>query len=152
MAKQEDRNESPINFILQALTKLRFPNVVEAGIMMRMQYETAFGIHNHEAKDDPKVPWPLLAMSPKESLTVVDPLDFRLDQFAENRVHDIFGIAFDDLIQFPRADYLKVIASAKKHSAKLAGTGDRQLRDLEKAMQVIAQQNQQQGSQPPKKS
>lgn len=107
--------------------------------MMRMQYETAYGIFNHDAKDDPSVPWPLLALSTKESLNLVDPLDFRLDQFAENRVFEIFGVPFDQLLQFPRADYLKVIQSAKKHSSKMFGGVDRQFKELEKVFAQIAQ-------------
>jgi hypothetical protein len=117
------------------MTKLKFPNVVEADLIMRMEYESAFGIYDHQAPDNPEVPWPLLFVSPKESLANVDPLDFRLDQFAENRVHEIFGISFDQLIQFPRRDFLKVIASAKKHSAKALGGTSGKLRDLEKMLE-----------------
>lgn len=119
------------------MTNAHFPNVVEADYFMRMQYETAFGIIDHQAPDQKEIPWPLLFVSPRESLTTVDPLDFRLDQFAENRVHEIFGISFDELIQFPRRDFLKVIESAKKHSAKLLGAGNKQLQDLEKALKGI---------------
>lgn len=123
-----------MNVILQAMTKLRFPNVVEADLIMRMQYETAFGIYNHDGPEDKDVPWPLLYVSPKESLASVDPLDFRLDQFAENRVYDIFGIPFDQLIQFPRRDFLKVIASAKKHSAKALGGVSKDFKKLEETL------------------
>lgn len=113
------------------MTKLKFPNVVEADLIMRMHYETAFGIYDHHGPENPDVPWPLLYLSPKESLAEVDPLDFRLDQFAENRVFEIFGIPFDQLIQFPRRDFLKVIQSAKKHSAKTLGGAGRELKKLE---------------------
>lgn len=101
---------------------------------MRMEYETAFGIYNHQAPDDLNVPWPLLAVSPKESMALIDPLDFRLDQYAENRVYEIFGISFDQLIRFPRSDFLKVIQSAKKHSARVLGGGMKDLRKLEDAL------------------
>lgn len=120
------------------MTSFKFPNVVEADMMMRMKYETAFDIYDHDKDDDPEVPWPLLAISPRESMNLVDPLDFRLDQFAENRVYDIFGIPFDQLIQFPRKDFLKVIASAKKHSGKLLGGSDTRMKELERSLGLIA--------------
>lgn len=99
---------------------------------MRQAYETAFNIFNHDLPDDPKVPWPLLAISPKEALDKVDPLDFRLTQYAENRVHEIFGIPFDQLLHFPRRDYLKVIAAAKKQSGNLNDASDSGLKELER--------------------
>lgn len=110
--------------------------------MMQMEYETAYSIYDHFKPDDPNVPWPILAVSPKESVSMVDPMDFRLDQFAENRVHEIFGLSFDEVIHYPRRDYLKVIESAKKHSAKyLSGMGalGKQLTSMEKQMQVLNQ-------------
>lgn len=124
---------------MDALTKLEFPNVVEAELMMRVEYEKAFNIYDHSGPDNPNVPWPLLAISPKESLNVVDPLKFRTDQFAENRVAEIFGMSFDQLIQYPRRDYLIMIESAKKHSNKLDGLTDSKLRSLERAAVQIAQ-------------
>lgn len=127
------------------MTNAKLPNVVDAELFMRMKYETAFGIYNHDAPDDKNVPWPLLFCSPLEDLARVDPLDFRLDQFAENRVHEIFGFSFDELIRYPRRDFLKVINSAKKHSAKLLGGGSSAIKQLEK---MLAQQS---GNQPPKK-
>lgn len=105
---------------------------------MRQKYETEMGIYDHGKDDDPNVPWPLLALSPMESLTSVDPMAFRLDQFAENRVADVFGISFDQLIQFPRRDYLQVIASAKKHSGKALSGTDAKLKELEKALGLVA--------------
>lgn len=132
--------------ILQAIREAKFPNIVEANIFMSMRYDVAFGIYDHDAPDRPDVPWPLLYVSPKEDLTRVDPLDFRLDQYAENRVFDIFGIPFDELIKFPRRDYLKVIQAAKKHSAKaLGGRGT----DLSKLEKLLLQQGV--TNQPPKK-
>lgn len=101
---------------------------------MRMKYESAFGIYNHDLPDDPATPWPLLFCSPREDLSAVDPLDFRLDQFAENRVAEIFGFSFDELIQWPRRDFLKVMNSAKKHSSRLYGAGNKTLKDLEKML------------------
>jgi hypothetical protein len=131
--------------ILDAMTKAKLPNVVDAELFMRMKYETAFGIYNHDAEDNPAVPWPLLFCSSREDLSSVDPLDFRLDQFAENRVHEIFGFSFDELIHYPRRDFLKVMNSAKKHSAKLFGGGNRTLTQLEKLL------SQQTPPNPPKK-
>ncbi|BAQ02716.2 hypothetical protein [Ralstonia phage RSL2] len=119
---------------MEAMTNTKLPNVVDAELFMRMKYETAFGIYNHDAPDDKSVPWPLLFCSPLEDLARVDPLDFRLDQFAENRVHEIFGLSFDELIRYPRRDFLKVINSAKKHSAKLLGAGNGAIQKLEKLL------------------
>uniref|UniRef100_A0AAU7PFI9 Uncharacterized protein n=1 Tax=Burkholderia phage vB_BgluM-SURPRISE13 TaxID=3159457 RepID=A0AAU7PFI9_9VIRU len=116
------------------MTTAKLPNVVDAELFMRMKYETAFGIYNHDLPDDPKVPWPLLFCSPREDLAVADPLDFRLDQFAENRVHEIFGFSFDELIHYPRRDFLKVMNSAKKHSAKMYGQGNGFLKKLEQQL------------------
>ena len=101
---------------------------------MQMYYESAFGIYDHSAQDSPETPWPLLVPTQKESLTLLDPLDFRLDQFAENRVFEVTGIPFHELIQFPRRDYLKAIAAAKKHSEKALGVGDRSLKKLEQML------------------
>ena len=101
---------------------------------MRMKYETAFGIYNHDGPDQQGIPWPLLFCSPREDLSVVDPLDFRLDQFAENRVHEIFGFSFDEMIRWPRRDFLKVMNSAKKHAAKLYGGGNSTLKKLEQML------------------
>lgn len=124
---------------MEALTKLEFPNVVEANLMMRIEYEKAFSIYDHAGPERPDVPWPLLAISPRESLNIVDPLQFRLDQFAENQVGEIFNMSFDQLIQYPRRDYLRVIEAAKKHSGKLNGLSDSKLRSLERAASQIAQ-------------
>lgn len=146
MARVEEREYSPANVILQAIREMKFPNVVEASLFMNMRYDVAFGIYDHDAPDRPDVPWPLLYVSPKEDLARVDPLDFRLDQFAENRVFDIFGIPFDELIQFPRRDYLKVIAAAKKHSAKALGGRGTDLKKLEDALRQQAS-----NGNPPKK-
>lgn len=131
MALAEKRKNSPTNLVLEAVRTMHLPNSVEADMMLSMQYDTAFGIYDHEAKDREDVPWPLLYNSPLEDLARADPLDFRLDQFAENRVFDIFGIPFNELIQFPRADYLKVISSAKKHSAKALGQRGNDISKLE---------------------
>lgn len=125
------------------MTKAKLPNVVDAELFMRMKYETAFGIYNHDAPDDKTIPWPLLFCSPLEDLARVDPLDFRLDQFAENRVHEIFGLSFDELIRYPRRDFLKVINSAKKHSAKLLGAGNGAIKQLEKLLAQTPSQTQQ---------
>ncbi|BAS04987.2 hypothetical protein [Ralstonia phage RSF1] len=132
--RAEDKQYNPANVILDAMTTARLPNVVDAELFMRMKYETAFGIYNHDAPDTEAVPWPLLFCSPLEDLSVVDPIDFRLDQFAENRVHEIFGLSFDELIHYPRRDFLKVINSAKKHSAKLFGAGSSLLKNLERQL------------------
>lgn len=102
---------------------------------MRVKYETAFRIHDHFAPDDPEVPWPLLAISPRESPNMMDPLDFRLDQFAENKVHELFGISFLEFIALPRYDLLKILDSAKKHSARLLNSGDTGFKKLEKLFQ-----------------
>lgn len=134
-----------MNVILSAMTNAKFPNVVEADIFMRMKYETAFGIYNHDAPESKEVPFPLLALTPRESLTLLDPLDFRLDQYAENMVNEQFGIPFHELIQFPRADYLKVIGAAKKFASKKMGLTDAKVKELER---LLAQQHQQQT--PPK--
>lgn len=134
-----------MNVILSAMTNAKFPNVVEADIFMRMKYETAFGIYNHDAPESKEVPFPLLALTPRESLTLLDPLDFRLDQYAENMVNEQFGIPFNELIQFPRADYLKVMAAAKKYAARKNGMTDAKVKELER---LLAQQHQQQS--PPK--
>lgn len=117
--------------MLESLSTAKFPNVVEADLFLRMRYETTFGIYDHDAPDNPEVPWPLLAMSPKESLSALDPLDFRLDQYAENQVMQIFGIPFDELIKFPRASFLKVIHSAKKHSSRMNASSSNVLKNLE---------------------
>lgn len=127
------------------MTKAKLPNVVDAELFMRMKYETAFGIYNHDAPDDKNIPWPLLFCSPLEDLARVDPFDFRLDQFAENRVHEIFGLSFDEVIRWPRRDFLKVINSAKKHSAKLLGAGNGAIKQLEKLLAQTPNQT------PPKK-
>ncbi len=131
------------------MTEAKFPNVVEADLFMRMQYETAFGIHNHYAPESKEVPFPLLTMAPRESLTLLDPLDFRLDQYAENAVNETFGIPFNELIQFPRADYLKVIATAKRYALKKQGLTDSKLKELEAAL--AAQQAGNKGQQTPRK-
>lgn len=123
--------------------------MLEADMYMRMQYETAYGIYNHFGPDDPNVPWPLMLASHKEGLMNIDPLDFRLDQYAENKVFDLFGIPFDVLIQFTRHDFLKVINSAKKHNARLltAANGLKKLEeDLKKQQAALAHQQQQQKS------
>lgn len=143
MALVEKRKHSPTNLVLETVGAVQMPNVVEAEMMLNMQYDTAFGIYDHKADDREDVPWPLLYNSPLEDLARVDPLDFRLDQYAENRVFDIFGIPFDQLIQFPRADYLKVIASAKKHSGKALGQRSGDFNRLENLLKQTL------GSQPP---
>lgn len=127
------------------MTKARFPNVVEADLFMRMKYDSAFGIFDHDAPDRKDVPWPLLYVSPREDLSVVDPLDFRLDQYIENRVQELTGVPFHELIQFPRRDFLKVISSCKKHSAKLYGGGNSTLKNLERMLAQNA------GNKPPTK-
>lgn len=71
----------------------------------------------------------------------MDPLDFRLDQFAENKVFELFGIPFTEFIRLSRYDLLKVLESAKKHSARLLGAGGADLKKLEKML--MAQQQQQ---------
>lgn len=104
---------------MDAIDTFYFPNAVYGAMMMRMEYETAYGIFDHKAPDDPKVPWPLLAVSPKESLTTVDPLAFRMAQFAECRVTEAFGMSFDVAIRYPRRQYLMLINAAKEHAAKM---------------------------------
>lgn len=144
MARLEERNESPVNLVLESVRNVHLPNRIEASLYLQMRYEQAFGIFDHDAPDDPNTPWPLMAMSPREDLARVDPLDFRLDQYAENRVFEIFGIPFDELIQFPRRDFLKVINSAKKHSARLAGVGSSQLAKLAAVFDKLPTAEQQQ--------
>lgn len=105
------------------------PNAVQADLYMNMRYDTAFGIYDHDLPDPTDAegklinPWPLMIVSPKEDLSKVDPLDFRLDQFIENRVFDLTGISFDVAMSYSRADYLKLIAKSKKHAALVNGLG-----------------------------
>jgi len=142
---EEWKHLNPANVILDAMTHAHLPNVVDAELWMRMKYETAFGIYDHDGPDQQGIPWPLLFCSPLEDVSIVDPLDFRLDQFIENRVHELTGLSFNELIHYPRRDFLKVMNSAKKHSAKLFGAGNSQLKKLE---QMLAQSS---SNQPPKK-
>ena len=93
---------------------------------LRQAYETVYGIFNHQGPDDPETPWPLMANTFKEDLSRVSPLKFRLDQYADNRVFDIFGISFDDLLEYPRREYLEVIEAAKRANQRnTTGVGSR---------------------------
>lgn len=107
---------------------------MEAKLWMQMRYETAFGIYDHNAPDDPQVPWPLMAVSIKEDLSRVDLLKLRLDQHAEYKVFEIFGLSFDTFIQLPRRDLLMVLESAKKHAAMANRVGNDMFSKLEAMM------------------
>lgn len=124
--------------LLNSIRNVYLPNGVDADIYLRAQYETTFGIYNHYGPDDPKVPWPLMAVSPKEDLSAPNFLKLRLDQFAEYQVHSIFGLSFDELMEYPRREFLQVLSAAKAHSAKMAanmgGLGSR-MDNLEKSIQ-----------------
>jgi len=134
MIHADGREILPINYVVDAIKNIYLPNSIDASLYMKMQYDGYMGIWDHTAPDKKETPWPLLFVSPKEDLAKVDPLDFRLDQFVENRVYELFGIPFHELIQFPRRDFLKVINAAKKHSSKTLDEGSSELKKLEKAL------------------
>lgn len=117
------------------------PSVLDAQMFMQTKYDTAFGVFDHFGPDNPEVPWPHLYVSPNESLLNADPLDFRLDQHAENKVFDIFGIPFHEMIRYTRYDLLKVLASAKKHNATLVRASSAGMGELERILKQHATAN-----------
>lgn len=115
---------------------------------MQTKYDTAFKVYDHYGPDDPSVPWPHLYVAPNESLLNADPLDFRLDQHAENKVFDIFGISFPELMSCTRYDVLKILASAKKHNATLVRASTAGVTELERMMKQYATANPANNKQP----
>lgn len=107
---------------------------------LRQAYETAYGIYNHQGPDESDVPWPLMVLSHKEDMSRVSPLKFRLDQFADNRVYDLFGLSFDDLLEYPRREYLEVIEAAKRANQRSQGGLGGRLDNLEKELQKLGKQ------------
>jgi len=134
MIRSEAREILPVNYVLNSIKDVYLPHPIDAKIFMDMQYDNYMDIWDHNGPDKKDTPWPLLLVSPKEDLARVDPLDFRLDQYVENKVYELFGIPFHELIQFPRRDFLKVINSAKKHSARSIDIGSSELKKLEKTL------------------
>lgn len=134
---KEDERPPEVEILMDVIEHAYVPNPVEAEFYLQAKYETMFGIQDHYAPDDPEVPWPHMAKSPKEDLSRLNLEGFRMDQFVNYQVQRIFGIDFDQFMDRPRRNLLEMLESAAKHSKAINSSTDADIGKLEEGIKDI---------------
>lgn len=76
--------------------------------MLLEQYETVFGIYNHQAVD-PSRPMASVAMHPAENTSEGGLLDERLQQFVDKKVSHYFGLSLKEFLDYPPDMCMKIL-------------------------------------------
>lgn len=103
---------------------------IETTMLMREQYETAFGIYNHDSVEAADRLLSLVAMQPAEDTITGSELYYRLKKFADFGVPKHFNMSLKEFMENPRYinDMILTISEERqKVDAKVAEELNRQL-------------------------
>lgn len=96
-----------------------------ARLLALHQYETSFGLYDHNHSDESRHPLALVRMHPQEDAWTGSFMVERMKQFEERNVHGRFGMSFDRFLELPRHAVLEMLnISAKREREKGKVEGD----------------------------